>query len=440
MSLKFGTDGIRGPVESVVTPDACLRIGHATGLAMKELGWDTVVIGKDTRVSGYMLEAALQAGFIAAGVNVRLLGPIPTPGVAYLTKTLRNKFGVVISASHNDFLDNGIKIFNEDGEKISRDIEKRIEKHLAGDLSSVETSAIGKAYRFDESGPRYIEFCKSTVPSEISFSSLRIVLDCANGACYKVSPEVFEELGAEIIKIGTEPDGYNINQECGSTHPEIVSKAVIDHRADFGVSLDGDGDRVILVDEKGNILDGDDLLYILAFANPNRTGAWSGVVGTKMSNLGLEDGLKKLGYKFVRSDVGDKYVSEMLSKKGWMLGGETSGHIICRDLVSTGDGTIAALKVISSLLLLEKKPSEVLANYKKIPQVNIAIKVKNKDIVNDKDLQSLIKEIESDITVGRVLVRPSGTEPKIRIMIEAPEIKVAKKYAADIEKLIESKS
>ncbi len=386
MSLKFGTDGIRGPVESVVTPDACLRIGHATGLAMKELGWDTVVIGKDTRVSGYMLEAALQAGFIAAGVDVRLLGPIPTPGVAYLTKTLRNKFGVVISASHNDFLDNGIKIFNEDGEKISRDIEKRIEKHLAGDLSSVETSAIGKAYRFDESGPRYIEFCKSTVPSEISFSSLRIVLDCANGACYKVSPEVFEELGAEIIKIGTEPDGYNINQECGSTHPEIVRKAVIEHRADFGVSLDGDGDRVILVDEKGNILDGDDLLYILAFANPNRTGAWSGVVGTKMSNLGLEEGLKKLGYKFVRSDVGDKYVSEMLTKKGWMLGGETSGHIICKDLVSTGDGTIAALKVISSLLLLKKKPSEVLANYKKIPQINKAIKVKNKDIVNDKDL------------------------------------------------------
>ena len=439
MSLKFGTDGIRGPIESVVTPEACLRIGHATGLAMKELGWDTVVIGKDTRISGYMLEAALQAGFIAAGVNVRLLGPIPTPGVAYLTKTLRNKFGVVISASHNDFLDNGIKIFNEDGEKISRDIEKRIEKHLAGDLSSLETSAIGKAYRFDESGPRYIEFCKSTVPSEISFSSLRIVLDCANGACYKVTPLVFEELGAEIIKIGTEPNGYNINQDCGSTHPEIVSKAVIDHRADFGVSLDGDGDRVILVDEKGNILDGDDLLYILAFANPNRTGAWSGVVGTKMSNLGLEEGLKKLGYKFVRSDVGDKYVSEMLSNKGWMLGGETSGHIICKDLVSTGDGTIAALKVISSLLILDKKPSQILANYNKIPQVNLAIKVKNKDVVNDKDLQSLIKEIESDITVGRVLVRPSGTEPKIRIMIEAPEIKVAKKYSGDLEKLIKSK-
>ena len=401
MNLKFGTDGIRGPVESIITPEACLKIGHATGLAMKDLGWNTVVIGKDTRISGYMLESALQAGFIAAGVNVNLLGPIPTPGVAYLTKTLRNKFGVVISASHNDFLDNGIKIFNEDGEKISRDIEKRIEKYLSSDLSPVETSQIGKAYRFDESGPRYIEFCKSSVPSEISFSSLRIVVDCANGACYK---------------------------------------AVIEHRADYGISLDGDGDRVILVDEKGNILDGDDLLYILAFANPNRTGSWSGVVGTHMSNLGFEEGIKKLGYKFVRADVGDKYVSEMLSNKGWLLGGEASGHIICKDLVSTGDGTIAALKVISSLLLLEKKPSEVLQNYTKIPQINMAVTVKNKDIINDKGLKSLISEIESDLTVGRVLVRPSGTEPKIRIMIEASEEKVAKKFANDIKKIIESKS
>lgn len=440
MSLKFGTDGIRGPVETVITPEACLKIGHATGLVMKELGWNTVVIGKDTRISGYMLEAALQAGFIAAGVNVRLLGPLPTPGVAYLTKTLRNKFGLVISASHNDFLDNGIKIFNEDGEKISRDIEKRIEKHLSKKMTLVETSSIGKAYRFDESGPRYIEFCKSTVPPEISFSSLRIVLDCANGACYKVSPEVFEELGAEVISIGAEPDGYNINQDCGSTHPEVIKKAVVDHRADFGVSLDGDGDRVIIVDEKGNILDGDDLLYILAFANPNRTGVWSGVVGTKMSNLGLEDAITKLGYKFVRADVGDKYVSDMLTKKGWMLGGETSGHIICKDLVSTGDGTIAALKVISSLLILEKKPSEILSNYTKIPQINEAVNVENKDIINDTDLQSLIKEIESDITVGRVLVRPSGTEPKIRIMIEAPEKKVAEKYIKDIKDLIINKS
>ncbi len=440
MNLKFGTDGIRGPVESVVTPEACLKIGHATGLVMKELGWNTVVIGKDTRISGYMLESALQAGFIAAGVNVRLLGPIPTPGVAYLTKTLRNKFGVVISASHNDFLDNGIKIFNEDGEKISRDIEKRIEKHLSKNLSPVETSKIGKAYRFDESGPRYIEFCKSTVPPNISFSSLRIVLDCANGACYKVSPEIFEELGAEVITIGNEPDGYNINQDCGSTHPEVIQDAVIKHRADYGISLDGDGDRVILVDEKGNLLDGDDILYILAFSNPNRTGVWSGVVGTHMSNLGLEEGIEKLGYKFIRADVGDKYVSEMLAKKGWMLGGETSGHIICKDLVSTGDGTVAALKVISSLLILEKRPSEVLSNFKKIPQINKAIKVNNKDIINDKELKSFLKEIQSDLTIGRILVRPSGTEPKIRIMVEAPEENVAEKFARDIEKLIKSKT
>ena len=440
MDLKFGTDGIRGPVENVITPEACLKIGHATGIVMKELGWNTVLIGKDTRISGYMLESAHQAGFIAAGVNVNLLGPLPTPGVAYLSKTLRNKFGVVISASHNDFLDNGIKIFNEDGEKISRDIEKRIEKYIATDLIPVETSKIGKAYRFDESGPRYIEFCKSTVPSNISFSSLRIVIDCANGACYKVSPEIFEELGAEVITIGNDPDGYNINEGCGSTHPEVVREAVIKHRADYGISLDGDGDRVILVDEKGNILDGDDLLYILAFSNPNRAGPWSGVVGTLMSNHGLEDGIKKLGYKFKRADVGDKHVSKMLTDKGWMLGGETSGHIICKDLVSTGDGTIAALKVISSLLLLEKKPSEVLSNFTKIPQVNIAVKVANKDIINDKDLKSFLKEVSSDMTVERILVRPSGTESKIRIMVEAPEKEVADKYAKDIEKIIRSKS
>ncbi len=439
MNLKLATDGIRGPDENKITPEACLKIGHATGLVMKELGWDTVVIGKDTRISGYMLESALQAGFIASGVNVNLLGPLPTPGVAYLTKTLRNKFGVVISASHNDFLDNGIKIFNEDGEKISRDIEKKIEKNIAKNLTPVETSKIGKAYRFDESGPRYIEFCKSTVPPDISFSSLRIVIDCANGACYKVSPEIFQELGAEVIKIGTEPDGYNINQDCGSTNPEVVQDAVIKHRADYGISLDGDGDRVILVDKEGNILDGDDLLYILAFANPNRTGAWSGVVGTLMSNLGLEDGIQKLGYKFLRADVGDKYVTEMLTKKGWMLGGEASGHIICKDLVSTGDGTIAALKVISSLLILEKSPQEVLSHYKKVPQINKAVRVNNKDIVNDKDLKVLIKEIESDMTVGRVLVRPSGTESKIRIMVESPEKNVAEKYAKDIEKIIRSK-
>jgi len=435
MTIKFGTDGIRGPVESEITPEVCLRIGHAAGAVLKDMGWETVLIGKDTRVSGYMLESALQAGFIAAGVNVRLLGPLPTPGVAYLTRSLRNQFGLVISASHNNYLDNGIKLFAGTGEKISKDAEKKIEKLLSGDLKPVKTAELGKAQRFDESGDRYIEFCKSTVPPDVSFESLRIVLDCANGACYKVSPSILRELGAEVISIGTEPDGYNINHECGSTHPEKVQEEVIKQRADFGIALDGDGDRVVIIDRKGNILDGDDIMYILAYANPNRTGPWSGIVGTAMTNLGFEEGVKKLGYKFKRADVGDKYVSQMLQKEGWMLGGEPSGHIICRDLVSTGDGTIAALKVISSLLILEKDPEDVLHNYSKMPQININVEVENKDILSDSEIQKKLKEVESDLTVGRVLVRPSGTESKIRIMVESDDEITAKKYAKDIEQM-----
>ena len=432
MIIKFGTDGIRGPVESKITPEVCLRIGHAAGVVLKEMGWETVLIGKDTRVSGYMLESALQAGFIAAGVNVRLLGPLPTPGVAYLTRSLRNQFGLVISASHNNYLDNGIKLFAGTGEKISKDAEKKIEKLLSGDLKPVKTAELGKAQRFDESGDRYIEFCKSTVPPEVSFESLRIVLDCANGACYKVSPSILRELGAEVISIGTEPDGYNINHECGSTYPERAQEEVIKQRADFGIALDGDGDRVVLIDRKGNILDGDDIMYILAYANPNRSGPWNGIVGTSMTNLGFEEGVKKLGYKFKRADVGDKYVSQMLQKEGWLLGGEPSGHIICRDLVSTGDGTIAALKVISSLLILEKDPEDILCNFTKMPQININVEVKNKDILSDSDIQKKVKEIESDLTVGRVLVRPSGTESKIRVMVESDDEITATKYAKDI--------
>jgi len=436
MSIKFGTDGIRGPVESKITPEVCLRIGHAAGIVLKEMGWGTVLIGKDTRVSGYMLESALQAGFIAAGVNVRLLGPLPTPGVAYLTRSLRNQFGLVISASHNNYLDNGIKLFTGNGEKISKDTENKIEKLLAGDLKPVKTAELGKARRFDESGDRYIEFCKSTVPSDVSFEALRVVIDCANGACYKVTPEIFRELGAEVITIGTEPDGFNINQECGSTHPERVKEEVIKQRADYGIALDGDGDRVVLIDRKGNILDGDDIMYILAYANPNRTGPWSGIIGTLMTNLGFEEGIKKLGYKFKRADVGDKYVSQLLKKEGWMLGGESSGHIICRDLVSTGDGTIAALKVISSLLILEKDPEDILRNYTKKPQIMINVEVDNKDILSDSDIQKKIKEIESDLTVGRVLVRPSGTESKIRVMVESDDEISSAKYAKDIAKML----
>ena len=419
MNLKFGTDGIRGPVETHITPEACLKIGHATGLVMKEQGWDTVMIGKDTRVSGYMLESALQAGFIAAGVNVSLCGPLPTPGVAYLTKSLRKKFGVVISASHNNFSDNGIKIFNANGEKLSRDLEKKIEKLLESDLNPVKTEKLGKAKRFDESGARYIEFCKSTVPQDISFASLRIVLDCANGACYKTSPDVFKELGAEVISIGVDPDGYNINADCGSTHPEIVQKEVIKHRADFGISLDGDGDRVIIIDRNGNILDGDDLLYILAFANPNRIGPWSGVVGTHMSNLGFEDGITKLGYKFIRADVGDRYVKEVMQKNKFNLGGEQSGHIILGKFATTGDGLLVALESLFALRK-GKKASEFFENFNKTPQLLKNIEVKDKNIINKPEIKKAIKLASKLIRgSGRILVRKSGTESKIRIMGES---------------------
>jgi len=436
MKITFGTDGIRGPVESTITPDLCLRIGQAAGQVLKAEGWDTVLIGKDTRVSGYMLESALEAGFIAAGVNVRLLGPLPTPGVAYLTKSSRGQFGLVISASHNTYKDNGIKIFDANGVKISKDLQNKIEKALNTNSAKIMSAdKLGKAKRFDESGDRYVEFCKSTVPHNISFKGLRVVLDCANGAAYKVTPAIFEELGAEIIPLGTNPNGYNINEGCGSTNPNSAREAVLEHRADFGVTLDGDADRVKLIDSSGNILDGDDILYILANGNTNRIGPWSGIVGTVMSNLGLEMAIKDLGYDFERSDVGDKFVNDILTKKGWYLGGEPSGHIICRDLVSTGDGTVAALKTISTLILLEKNAQEVLQGFNKVPQVELSIEVPNKDVINEENIQTKIKEIKSDLTIGRILVRPSGTESKIRIMVEAESKSTADKCAHDLASL-----
>ena len=436
MKISFGTDGIRGPVETTITPDLCLKVGQAAGQVLKEEGCDTVLIGKDTRVSGYMLESALEAGFIAAGVNVRLLGPLPTPGVAYLTKSSRGQFGLVISASHNSFLDNGIKIFDANGVKISKELQNKIEKLInTNSLQIVSANKLGKAKRFDESGDRYVEFCKSTVPYNVSFEGLRIVLDCANGAAYKVSPAIFEELGAEVITIGTSPNGYNINDGCGSTKPDSARHAVLEHRADFGVTLDGDADRVKLIDASGNILDGDDILYILATGNTNRIGPWSGIVGTVMSNLGLEMAVKDLGYEFERSDVGDTFVNDILTKKDWYLGGEPSGHIICRDLVSTGDGTVAALKTISTLILLEKDAKEVLKGYNKVPQVELSVEVTNKDVLNEDIIQTRIKEIKSDLTIGRILVRPSGTESKIRIMVEAESESTAKKCAKDLASL-----
>jgi phosphoglucosamine mutase len=407
MDITFGTDGIRGPVVSTITPDLCLRIGQAAGYVLKQEGLDTVLIGKDTRVSGYMLESALEAGFISAGVNVRLLGPLPTPAVAYLAKSSRGHFGLVISASHNSYEDNGIKIFDGNGEKISKHLQVKIEKLLnSNDFKIVSSDKLGKAKRFDESGDRYVEFCKSTVPTNLSFKGLRIVIDCAHGAAYKVTPTIFQELGAEVIVIGASPNGYNINEKCGSTHPELAKQVVLDHRADFGISLDGDADRVKLIDSTGRILDGDDILYILASGNPNRIGPWSGIVGTVMSNLGLENALKNLGYEFERSDVGDTYVSQILASKGWSLGGEPSGHIICRDQVSTGDGTVAALKTISTLLMMQKSVTEVLKDFQRVPQIEISLNVHDKNIINQEDIKNRIQKIKNDLPFGRILVIP----------------------------------
>lgn len=436
MDITFGTDGIRGPVVSTITPDLCLRIGQAAGYVLKQEGLDTVLIGKDTRVSGYMLESALEAGFISAGVNVRLLGPLPTPAVAYLAKSSRGHFGLVISASHNSYEDNGIKIFDGNGEKISKHLQVKIEKLLnSNDFKIVSSDKLGKAKRFDESGDRYVEFCKSTVPTNLSFKGLRIVIDCAHGAAYKVTPTIFQELGAEVIVIGASPNGYNINEKCGSTHPELAKQVVLDHRADFGISLDGDADRVKLIDSTGRILDGDDILYILASGNPNRIGPWSGIVGTVMSNLGLENALKNLGYEFERSDVGDTYVSQILASKGWSLGGEPSGHIICRDQVSTGDGTVAALKTISTLLMMQKSVTEVLKDFQRVPQIEISLNVHDKNIINQEDIKNRIQKIKNDLPFGRILVRPSGTESKIRIMVEAESEALANRYAKDLASL-----
>jgi phosphoglucosamine mutase len=436
MDITFGTDGIRGPVVSTITPDLCLRIGQAAGYVLKQEGLDTVLIGKDTRVSGYMLESALEAGFISAGVNVRLLGPLPTPAVAYLAKSSRGHFGLVISASHNSYEDNGIKIFDGNGEKISKHLQVKIEKLLnSNDFKIVSSDKLGKAKRFDESGDRYVEFCKSTVPTNLSFKGLRIVIDCAHGAAYKVTPTIFQELGAEVIVIGASPNGYNINEKCGSTHPDLAKQVVLDHRADFGISLDGDADRVKLIDSTGRILDGDDILYILASGNPNRIGPWSGIVGTVMSNLGLENALKNLGYEFERSDVGDTYVSQILASKGWSLGGEPSGHIICRDQVSTGDGTVAALKTISTLLMMQKSVTEVLKDFQRVPQIEISLNVHDKNIINQEDIKNRIQKIKNDLPFGRILVRPSGTESKIRIMVEAESEALANRYAKDLASL-----
>ena len=412
---KFGTDGIRGPVTSTMNPLFVTKLGWAAGSILIEEGISKVLIGKDTRISGYMFESALQAGFISAGMDVTLLGPMPTPGVSYLANS-NNQVGLVISASHNLFEDNGIKFFNKDGQKFSAELEKRIETKLTQEMVAVESINLGKASRMNDAQGRYIEFCKSSF-TDLDLNGLSILLDCANGATYSVAPKVFSELGAKVETIGSSPDGININQNCGSTNPDFLKEEIIKGSHDLGIAFDGDGDRILIVNSEGDILDGDDILYILS----NNLPADSGVVGTLMTNKALEIFFEKNDIPFLRADVGDKYVLQRLLEESWVLGGEPSGHIICLDSAPTGDAIIAALNLLNAIKDNNFSVKKSLEGFQKFPQTLINLKVNNpnKIIVSDK-FWSEVTRIEKQLGQnGRVLIRPSGTEPLIRIMVES---------------------
>lgn len=420
----FGTDGVRGRVgEPPITPDFILRLAFAAGgvLGQGAAGsHPTVLIGKDTRVSGYMLEAALQAGFTAAGVDVRLTGPMPTPAVAYLTRALRLSVGVVISASHNPYQDNGIKFFSADGSKLPDAIEQEVEARLEEPLVCVASEKMGKAVRIDDAAGRYIEFCKSTFPQDLDLHGLRIVVDCAHGAAYEIAPHVFHELGAEVVTIGASPNGFNINEGCGATHPEALQLAVRSHRADLGVSLDGDADRLLMADNTGRLYNGDELLYVLV-VDGLAQGKVSGVVGTLMTNLAVEKAFQRMGTPFARAKVGDRYVLEMLVQNGWVWGGESSGHLLCLDRHTTGDGIISALQILCAMRRSGKSLSELTAEVKLYPQKLINVRVpKDFDWAHHAPLAAARAEVEAQLGErGRILIRASGTEPVLRVMVEA---------------------
>ena len=438
----FGTDGIRGKVgEYPITPDFVMRLGYAAGKVLTSMSSNlakgahpAVLIGKDTRISGYMLEAALEAGLSAAGVDVLLTGPMPTPAVAYLTRALRAQAGIVISASHNPYYDNGIKFFSSEGAKLGDDIEHAIEAELDNSMQVMESAMLGKARRIDDAAGRYIEFCKSTFPSDMDLRGLKIVLDCAHGATYHVAPNVFHELGAEIISIGNKPDGLNINEQVGSTHPQALQKAVLEHQADLGIAFDGDGDRVMMVDAYGNLLDGDQLLYIIALGLHAKGELKGGVAGTLMTNLALEHALQKNHIPFARAKVGDRYVLELLNEKRWVLGGENSGHILTLDKHSSGDAIIAALQVLHALILSGKTLADLREDLVLYPQVLInVVTAKKIDLDYHDQIQAAVKTAEKELAGrGRVLLRASGTEPKIRVMVEGEDGVLVKKLAETI--------
>ena len=439
----FGTDGIRGRVGTApMTPDFALKLGWAAGRVLSPEGGGKVLIGKDTRVSGYMFESALEAGFAAAGVDVLLVGVLPTPAIAYLTHTFRARAGLVISASHNPFHDNGVKFFSAEGRKIPDEAEEKIEELLAADIECVPSEKIGRARRIDSAQGRYVEFCKASFQSDLSLSGLKIVVDCANGATYNVAPHVFSELGAEVVTIGASPDGLNINDGVGSTHIDYLAAAVKEHAADLGVALDGDGDRCILVDADGVTVDGDDIIYVLAQAKQASGNLQGPVVGTLMSNLGVELALKALGIDFERANVGDRYVMERLRETGGILGGESSGHILCLDRTTTGDGTVSALQVIAAMVESGKPLRELLAPVEKCPQLLINVPLNDHKAADVMALSEVAESVASAETsmgdAGRVLLRPSGTEPLIRVMVEGQDSSAVQVHAESIADVIRS--
>jgi phosphoglucosamine mutase len=419
----FGTDGIRGKVgEFPITPDFVLRLAHSAGQVLRlSESRPTVLIGKDTRISGYMLESALESGFNSAGVDVTLLGPLPTPGVAYLTRAQRASLGVVISASHNPFEDNGIKFFSAQGSKLSEAWELSVEQALEAAPQWVDSSSIGRTKRLDDASGRYIEFCKSTFANHLTLKGLKIVVDAANGAAYQIAPKVFHELGAQVISIGCAPDGFNINRSVGATHPQALVQSVIEHSADFGVALDGDADRLQLVDRQGRLYNGDEILYLMVDERLKRGEKVSGVVGTLMTNMAVELALKARGVELVRAQVGDRYVLEELERTGWNLGGEGSGHLLALDKHTTGDGIISALQVLQACVASQRQPKEILQALELFPQVLLNVPLNSKtDWQGNAEFVKRRGEVDQKLKgQGRLLIRASGTEPLLRIMVEA---------------------
>lgn len=443
MSRKyFGTDGIRGKVgEYPITADFVLKLGWAAGKVFRQQGRNRILIGKDTRISGYMFESALEAGLAAAGMDVYLLGPMPTPGIAYLTRTFHARAGIVISASHNPYADNGIKFFSAEGTKLPDETELEIEAMLDQPMETAGAAELGKARRIDDAAGRYIEFCKSTFPNGFSLNGLKIAVDCAHGATYHIAPAVFTELGADVVPVGVAPDGLNINHGVGSTHPETLKAAVLEHKADLGISFDGDGDRLIMVDGAGRILDGDDLLWIIASDMQRQETLQGGVVGTLMTNFGLEQALAEKKIPFLRAKVGDRYVMEGLAEKGWLLGGENSGHLVCRHVQTTGDGIVSALQVLAALQRADVSLAEAMSGMNKLPQVLINVPLAEKsaaDVQTANAVQAMIQQTEAALAGrGRLLLRPSGTEPLIRVMTEGEdeaEIRQLAQALADVIK------